>query len=1280
MASQGRQGLEQKPDKKDAKTLLKREDRSTPQQDIGFMQEGGMGMPSELPADRHRLMLKRLEEPGRRAEKADFFKSLQQSYGNHYVQRLVSGSSSDRGTTPGGWNAIPSGGGQPLDKPVRNDMEGRFGKSFSNVRVHTDAAAGNAARSLGARAFATGQDIYFGRGAYQPASPQGRGLLAHELTHTIQQRGGRLGAQQALEVVPPDDPLEQQAEQASSAVMRDMRPAAPSTTLSAPILRSGTSVIQRQVAATPPPVVANARAPVQAPATSASWAQSATPALRLSGGQPLNPPLRQRLEKSFGENLGAVRVHDDTQAAMKADRLGAKAFAIGSNIVLGSGASANDVGLMAHEAAHTLQQRSGGPLQQFTSGRTGDVHEHEAQRASEAAVRGESFAVRQQTSPRMQGLFGIDISLPNPLNWLADKANIIPGFRMFTIILGVNPINMSPVARSAANILRALIEFLPGGGLITQALDSSGVFEKAGAFVEKQIAALGMAGSAIKAAVTAFISSLGLSDLANLGGVWERAKKIFTDPIDRIKSFGIGLVTGIVQIVKDAILKPIAKLAEGTNGYALLKAVMGRDPITGDPVPQTAEAIIEPFMKLIGEEEIWENMKKANAIPRAFAWFKGALSGLMGFVNQIPGLFVAAFRSLEILDIVLVPRAFAKLVGVFGGFLGKFISWAGSTIWNLLEIIFDVVSPGALGYIKKTGAALKSIFKNPLPFVGNLVKAAKLGFTNFADNFGGHLKAGLIDWLTGSLSGVYIPKALSLPELGKFAMSVLGITWAQIRGKIVKALGPSGETIMKGLETGFDIVVALVTGGPAAAWELIKEKLTELKDQVVSGIIGFVTDTVVKKAVPKLIAMFIPGAGFLSAIISIYDTVMVFVEKMSKIIQVVTAFIDSIVTIAAGNITAAAKRVESILGGLLSLAISFLAGFLGLGKVTDKIKEVIEKVRMSMDKAIDAAIAWIVDKAKKLFGGGKDKASGAHTLPPDTPVEGIEPHTLIVKEEGGEFVMKIHSAEEHFDTFLSAAKSNSEISDKRKTKYLSTAETNLKDIKTQLKALKKADEKTAKSINAELDKSRLTLAASIKGLLGGMSKTKMKNLEEKYLLEGVVGTYASLPKPRYDKLTPDHQPQASLIEFVSNVKTGKKKLFAGLGVQRIASNRAANGIAINLHFNRHIAGRTYGSAVPDTVKKDIEIWANKPNLNDQEKIPKILAIVTSELNADVKEMNIEGKPDTSHWSDIDEIFKDGDDPKENQENSKALKDSISKRIISGEKEVKSQDVARWGKE
>ncbi len=571
------------------------------------------------------------------------------------------------------------------------------------------------------------------------------------------------------------------------------------------------------------------------------------------------------------------------------------------------------------------------------------------------------------------------------LDKFADWSNNIPGFRMLTIVLGFNPINFRAASRNAPNLLRALIELIPGGAVITQALDNHGAINQAGAWVGQKIAALGDIGGEIVGGLNRFIDTLKLSDLApwNWGDVWERAKQIFTTPIARLIAFGAGVVTDILKIVKQLILKPLAALAKDTKGYDLLKAILGEDPITGDKVPRNAETLIGGFMKFIGQEEIWQNIKKGNAVGRAWIWFQGALKDLMGMVHAVPQKIVATLSSLTFQDIITVAGAFIKVAGVFVSIAGDFLIWGLKTSWSLLEIIFDVVKPGIMVYIKKTGAALKSIIKNPLPFVGNLVKAAKLGFQNFADNFGGHLKAGLIDWLTGSLEGVYIPTALSLPEMGKFAMSVLGITWAQIRGKIVKALGPTGETIMKGLETGFDIVVALVTGGPAAAWELIKEKLTDLKDQVVSGIVSFVTDTVIKKAVPKLISMFIPGAGFISAIISIYDTVMVFVEKIAKIIEVVTAFIDSIVTIAGGNITAAANRVEKILGGLLSLAISFLAGFLGLGKITDKIMGVIEKVRASVDKALDKAIEWIVVKARNLVSrlfGGDPNASPADRL------------------------------------------------------------------------------------------------------------------------------------------------------------------------------------------------------------------------------------------------------------------------------------------------------------
>ena len=686
-----------------------------------------------------------------------------------------------------------------------------------------------------------------------------------------------------------------------------------------------------------------------------------------STGAPLPVAVKSPLTHSFSVDLTPIRVHTDARAQLTVRSFNTRAFAYGHNIFLGPGESPADLRLMAHEVAHVVQQSRGAVIQNFTTGR-GDALEHEAERASAAAMRGEKFNVQQRTSPRPQGLLGIDLGIPDPLDWLAGKANMIPGFRMLTIVLGVNPINMSPVDRSAANILRALIEIMPGGGLITQALDNNGVFEKAGAFVEAQINALGLTGSMIKSAVTEFISSLSLpGDLLNPGAAWSRAERIFTAPIDQIKSTAVNLVTGIIEIVKDAILRPIAKLAEGTEGYNLLKGVLGKDPITGEPVERSAETLLGPLLNMIGLGDVWQKMQEAKAIPRAWAWFQTTLSQLIGFVSQIPTLFLSAFKSLTLEDIILVPKAFAKLASVFGGFMGKFVSWGVDAMFKLLEIVFDVVSPGALGYVKKTASAMKSIFQNPLPFVGNLVKAAKLGFMNFGGNFLTHLKKGLIDWLTGSLQGVYIPKALTVPEFGKLALSVLGITWAQIRGKIVKALGPNGEMIMKGLETAFDIIVALTTGGPQAAWEVIKDKLTGLKDQIVSGITSFVVDTVVQKAIPKLIAMFIPGAGFISAIITIYDTVMVFVNKISKIIQVVTAFINSIVAIASGDIGAAAAKVESILGGLLSLAISFLAGFVGLGKVTDKIMNVVNKVRSTVDKALDTAINFIITKAKALF-------------------------------------------------------------------------------------------------------------------------------------------------------------------------------------------------------------------------------------------------------------------------------------------------------------------------
>ncbi|HJQ35779.1 MAG TPA: DUF4157 domain-containing protein, partial [Thermoanaerobaculia bacterium] len=90
--------------------------------------------------------------------------------------------------------ASTRGGGSALPPVARQYFEPRFGRDLSSVRVHDDAGAANAARQLDAHAFTTGSDIYFGSGRYQPASSEGRSLLAHELAHTIQQQPGAAAA------------------------------------------------------------------------------------------------------------------------------------------------------------------------------------------------------------------------------------------------------------------------------------------------------------------------------------------------------------------------------------------------------------------------------------------------------------------------------------------------------------------------------------------------------------------------------------------------------------------------------------------------------------------------------------------------------------------------------------------------------------------------------------------------------------------------------------------------------------------------------------------------------------------------------------------------------------------------------------------------------------------------------------------------------------------------------------------------------------------------------
>jgi hypothetical protein len=104
--------------------------------------------------------------------------------------------------------------GQPLDPGARASFEAGMGHDLAQVRVHADAEARASARAVHALAYTVGDDLVFGAGRYDPRSPRGRALLAHELTHTTRQRAMRVPVLQrapipdAPEDPAPEDPLE----------------------------------------------------------------------------------------------------------------------------------------------------------------------------------------------------------------------------------------------------------------------------------------------------------------------------------------------------------------------------------------------------------------------------------------------------------------------------------------------------------------------------------------------------------------------------------------------------------------------------------------------------------------------------------------------------------------------------------------------------------------------------------------------------------------------------------------------------------------------------------------------------------------------------------------------------------------------------------------------------------------------------------------------------------------------------------------------------------------
>jgi hypothetical protein len=292
--------------------------------------------------------------------------------------------------------------------------------------------------------------------------------------------------------------------------------------------------------------------------------------------------------------------------------------------------------------------------------------------------------------------------------------------------------------------------------------------------------------------------------------------------------------------------------------------------------------------------------------------------------------------------------------------------------------------------LARVAGVVGQIIKAPVKFLGNLIAGVKGGILKFKEDFLGHLRRGLMSWLFGALAegGIELPKSFDLKGIIGFLASIFGLTWTNIRSRIVKQIG---DKAMGAVEKGVEIF-KIISGpeGVGGLWQMLLEKLGDIKEMIFAQIKDFVQDRIISAGITWLIGLLNPAGAFIKACKLIYDVVMFFVNNASRIKKFVDTILDSVADIVRGNIGGVVNKINDVLGQMVPIIIGFLASVIGLGNVGAKVREIVQKLQKPVNQALDFVIkkglqlaapiirglAGISSKVKAKVAAGKAWAKG----------------------------------------------------------------------------------------------------------------------------------------------------------------------------------------------------------------------------------------------------------------------------------------------------------------
>lgn len=390
----------------------------------------------------------------------------------------------------------------------------------------------------------------------------------------------------------------------------------------------------------------------------------------------------------------------------------------------------------------------------------------------------------------------------------------------------------------------------------------------------------------------------------------------------------------------------------------------------------TAKVEIQKYVDGLGPE-----LKSAGEAAQADADKK--LKELDGFIDKKKEELAQKLCDMKDAAIEAIDKKIEEMKASMSGLVNQLIGLLLNAMlkffqWALEAAGFDTTQ--LMKILDKGVRVITKIVTDPIGFIVNLVNGVGQGIKNFSANIAKHLKQGLFDWLTGAMSSVPI----QLPEKWDFkgvmylALQILGLTWDNIRAQLVKEIG---EEKVAAAEKTVDIVKRLITEGPIALWDMLKEKAQEIFDTIVGEIKNFIATKLIQQGIIKILSFLNPAGAIVQAILAIYKAIMFFIDNWDRIVQWVKTIFGAIADIAFGNIGKVAAAVEKGAAMLIPLILDFVAKLLNFDKIADVVQKAIEKVRAPINKGIRKFIGFVKKKAKSLFSKKKRGIKENEKLP-----------------------------------------------------------------------------------------------------------------------------------------------------------------------------------------------------------------------------------------------------------------------------------------------------------